>query len=91
MKLQDEVRFGETLDLYPYTTAGLREAEQRGASSASGGASAGGTAVDIGDGANDVALGLHRDACQYELRGVLVHVGTARGGHYVSYVKPREG
>ena len=91
MKLQDEVRFGETLDLYPFTTAGLRDAEQRGASSMSGGASVGGAAVDIGDDADGGALGLRRDACQYELRGVLVHMGTARGGHYVSYAKPREG
>ena len=35
--------------------------------------------------------GLLREDCQYELHGVLVHSGNARGGHYMSFIKPRQG
>jgi ubiquitin C-terminal hydrolase len=29
--------------------------------------------------------------CQYELRGIVAHVGTADSGHYYSFIKEREG
>jgi ubiquitin C-terminal hydrolase len=32
---------------------------------------------------------LRKEDCQYRLRGVLVHAGTALGGHYYSFVKER--
>ena len=37
------------------------------------------------------ATALHRHDCRYTLRGVLVHSGTASGGHYFSFARPREG
>jgi hypothetical protein len=135
-KLQNEVRFGDTLDLFPYTADGLREKEQQQQqqqqqqhSTSASGASAlnfsmpmdscttSSVAIDVPSmtsSANDPSGGgfsgasstadasppllqptshprLRREDCQYELRGVIVHSGTARGGHYMSYVRPRDG
>jgi hypothetical protein len=34
-------------------------------------------------------LSLSPGDCEYELRGVLVHMGNANSGHYYSLIKPR--
>ena len=87
IKLQDEVRFGESLDLYRYTTIGLCELDVNGAIA---------PVLSVTDDAstpvsNAPSPGPRRGEFTYELRGVLVHSGNARGGHYMSYIKPREG
>jgi hypothetical protein len=130
-KLQGEVRFGETLDLFPYTADGLREAEATGpqqqalhmqqniqplpddegvlgptmAESSIGPVGIAAGLVSTADSGRPavatssmpaadhapVAPRLCRADCQYQLRGVLVHSGSARGGHYMSFVHPRPG
>lgn len=38
-----------------------------------------------------IPVSVTRGDCQYVLRGVLVHSGSAFGGHYFSYIRPRDG
>ena len=81
--MHDEVRFAESLDLYRFTTSGLRELDGATVTAPSTIAPSSAETAEY--------VGLRPSECIYELRGVLVHSGNARGGHYMSYIKPREG
>jgi ubiquitin C-terminal hydrolase len=74
-KVKDRFEFPLELDMKPYTVEGC-------AASAS---------ASDGEGkAEKDASALHPDAYyKYELRGIVVHSGTAFAGHYYSYIKDR--
>ena len=66
--------------MYKYTVDGLAEAEATGAPLSAADAGASGATKP-----QNLALYL------YELKGVVVHSGTAFAGHYYSYIKVRIG
>ena len=72
-KLNDRFEFPRLLDLWPYTIYG-REDDAT-------------AAPDVSDGSGTGAPS--RSDFQYELVGVVIHMGTAIGGHYYSYIRER--
>jgi ubiquitin C-terminal hydrolase len=74
MKLNNYVTFPHALDLYPYSTHALLKSNQD----------------EHGDATAEVKLEKEdRALWEYELAGVVVHSGTAQGGHYYSYIRER--
>ncbi len=63
--------------MYKYTVEGLAEAEQADSSQP-----AASTSSDF-----NPAVPHSKDHYQYQLKGVVVHSGTAFAGHYYSYIK----
>jgi hypothetical protein len=72
-KLNDVLRFGETLDVGEFLGAGSGDGDGDG-----GGG---------GDGAAGEGGGGDRAGTRYELFAILIHSGSAGGGHYYSYIK----
>ena len=64
--------------MYKYTVEGLAEAEQAEASP---------PAADPSPDSSPQPAPHSRQLYQYELKGVVVHSGTAFAGHYYSYIK----
>ncbi|KAK9820599.1 hypothetical protein WJX72_012157 [[Myrmecia] bisecta] len=77
-KIKDRFDFPTELDMYKYTVEGL--AAEEAAEKAGGGSRAASPTSQHG-----------RAWYQYELKGVVVHSGTAFVGHYYSYIKVRAG
>lgn len=77
VKLNDYFEFPMSINLKPWTKAGLREKENYGGENA-----------DLGS----MQAEEDHDDSYYEfvLTGVLVHSGNAEGGHYYSFIKDRE-
>jgi len=63
--------------MYKYTVEGLAEAEQADSSQP-----AASTSSDF-----NPAVPHSKDHYQYQLKGVVVHSGTAFAGHYYSFIK----
>ena len=63
--------------MYRYTVEGLAEAEQADSSQP-----AASTSSD-----SNPAVPHSKDRYQYQLKGVVVHSGTAFAGHYYSFIK----
>jgi ubiquitin C-terminal hydrolase len=78
-KINDRFEFPSRLDLYPYTIYG-RSAPT---SSSTPSSNASTLAVPNLHGEGDASSFL------YDLVGVVVHMGTAVGGHYISYIRER--
>lgn len=76
------------LDMWKYTVEGLAERDAAAADGAPAGASKA-DAAPSADGARPGALkaGAHGMQYLYQLKGVVVHSGTANVGHYYSYIK----
>ena len=78
VKINSRCAFPLTLDMHPYTQAGIQARE------ATASAQAAGKPVD----ASVVEqLEIRED---YRLQGILIHSGVAQGGHYYSLIKDRE-
>jgi hypothetical protein len=103
-KVNDRFEFPQTLDLYPYSTEGLafKEAQEKRRLEAEAAAAAAATGAEEGSGAGsgDAApvafveeprpYKLHpKEYYEYQLVGVVVHIGTADSGHYYSLIKER--
>lgn len=90
-KVRDRFEFPLSLDMWPYTVEGLAEQEAKEAADAAGTVAAGPNppppSVPTTEG-NAAAAGPTKSA-MYELRGIVVHSGTAFAGHYYSYIKAR--
>ena len=76
------------LDMWKYTVEGLAERDAAAADGAPAGASKTEAALSA-DGARPGPLkaGAHGMQYLYQLKGVVVHSGTANVGHYYSYIK----
>ena len=82
-KIKDRFEFPENLDMRPYTVEGSA------AAAAAGGGGGGGDGGDSSS--NNPPSSPHPPSYyNYELRGIVVHSGTAFAGHYYSYIKDRE-
>ena len=72
--------------MYDYTVTGLEAKEAREAESlpedGRESQTSGRVPMDVSD-----ASDAFRAQCQYQLKGVVVHSGTAFAGHYYSYIK----
>ncbi len=100
-KVNDRFEFPSLLDLYPYSTEGMAwRARVDAAASAEPAAPAGGADADLDAGAGSPAPTsseprpylLHpKEYYEYELVGVVVHMGTADSGHYYSLIRERGG
>ena len=79
IKINDRFEFPQLLDLADYTAEGIarREALERAESDA--------------ERAAVPPLPHATDFYHYELRGVLVHTGTADSGHYYSFIREQAG
>lgn len=90
-KVNDICEFGNTLNMSPFTLAGLQKAEEQASEKSDAGASASSsqstasTATNTGANAPEVNLD-----DEYELSGIVVHTGTTEAGHYYSYIRNRE-
>eukprot|EP01083_Nonionella_stella_P103309 294895_1 len=93
IKLNDRCEFPVVLDMRPYTREGLAEPEKE--SRDADGIEEG---EDAAEGKDDNAEepkskdspALHPDSYyKYHLVGVLIHMGSANGGHYYSFIKER--
>jgi ubiquitin carboxyl-terminal hydrolase 9/24 len=84
-KLNDRCEFPTTLDLKPYTEEGIAAKEavaQKAAAKSEEG-------KDDDKKEDEIPLTYSDDYYNYELRGVVVHTGSANGGHYYSFIKER--
>ena len=81
-----EFPFQEVLDMYPYTHAGLREKDelQKRRDGDSSELEAGGNNEETNDSGGD-------QHALYRLRGVVIHMGEAGGGHYYSLIRNDDG
>lgn len=95
-KLNDHFEFPRTLDLWPYSVYG--RAEAAAAATAAQAAlnkpgTEGETATTRTVKPADTSSGLPADADHasfiFELAGIVIHMGTAVGGHYYSYIRER--
>ena len=91
LKINEKFAFPLELDMFPYTVQGRQKRQRAG----NGGAGVvGGSCCDA---SSDEGQTPHEDMMDdedgydYELAGVVVHVGTAHSGHYYSYIKERGG
>lgn len=74
-KVKDRFEFPLKLDMRPYTVEGAGMQSNGG----------------DGDGTASCTTGLHpSEYYEYELRGIVIHSGTAFAGHYYSYIMDRE-
>ncbi|KAL3156421.1 hypothetical protein ABBQ38_000732 [Trebouxia sp. C0009 RCD-2024] len=80
-KIKDRFEFPQQLNMYKYTVEGLAEAEQTEPLQAATASAAPDTDVKPST--------LSQGQYEYELKGVVVHSGTAFAGHYYSYIKAR--
>ncbi|CAM9139957.1 unnamed protein product [Choristocarpus tenellus] len=82
-KINDRLEFPTELDMFPYTKDGIaaaRFAKAEGSDQPESGHPL--------QGNNSVKPKAYY---QYNLAGVVVHMGTANSGHYYSYISPRDG
>ncbi|KAG1652915.1 Ubiquitin carboxyl-terminal hydrolase 24 [Nymphon striatum] len=79
LKFDDHFKFPWTLDMHPYTTAGIQEKEKGVTSDTASQLSS--PAKFSGSSASSL----------YELVGAVVHSGQANAGHYYSFIKERRG
>jgi ubiquitin C-terminal hydrolase len=92
IKINEKFTFPLNLDMFPYTVNGRKQAEQHEAEEGEGEASARDAAHQEdskGENEKDENNESDEDGYEYELSGVVVHVGTAHSGHYYSYIKER--
>ena len=71
--------FPQQLNMYKYTKAAADAREAAEAAEAAGKQERAAAAAEAAGTAD----------CHYELRGIVVHSGTANAGHYYSYIKVR--
>ncbi|GIL73346.1 hypothetical protein Vretifemale_3533 [Volvox reticuliferus] len=92
-KLRDRFEFPVVLDMFKYTADGLAALEGTGspsATTAQGSDGASGRAVGPSSGGAGADAGARPRNCYlYELKGIVVHSGTAFAGHYYSFIKER--
>lgn len=100
-KLRDRFEFPVTLDMFKYTADGVAALEATGSAvAAAAGASASASGTSSGSLGMDGAVGASghtsadvdtksRNCYLYELKGIVVHSGTAFAGHYYSFIKER--
>eukprot|EP00892_Ulva_mutabilis_P012889 jgi/Ulvmu1/9973/UM059_0022.1 len=81
VKIQERLEFPNKLNLRPFSEAAVLEAE-----AAEAAAAAGGSQESIGA---TETTSLPASFFEYELKGVVVHIGSAFAGHYYSFVKER--
>ncbi len=79
VKLNNYYEFPEVIDMYPYTRAGVEAADAASAASR----------ADGGAADSQVLSPVAQPELLYELKGVVIHSGTAQGGHYFSLIKDR--
>lgn len=82
VKIQERLEFPSHLNLRPFSEAAVLEAEAAEAALAAGVSQ--GTGCSAADGSS-----LTESFFEYELKGVVVHIGSAFAGHYYSFVKER--
>ena len=78
VQLNDYYEFPFELDMFPYTTEGVESTASLAAS-----------ATGAGGEADAATRQPDRPQIRYELRGVVIHSGTAQGGHYYSLIRDR--
>lgn len=76
VKINDYYEFPWELDLEPYTIEGLHRKDQR-------------TEADKEEVSHSEAT-LPADYYQYRLRGIVIHMGSAEGGHYYCFIQDRD-
>lgn len=95
-KIDTYVRFPEVLDLRPFLTHSIVNAEKRNAAAAaaSGGEGAGESSEASSEASSHVHAGKQEggyegssDAYSYSLFAVVNHIGTMQNGHYTCFVK----
>ena len=69
------------------TTAAAEAAAEAAEAAASTAAAAAAASIPVAEKPAAVAPPNTPDNCKYELRGIVVHSGTANAGHYYSYIK----
>lgn len=89
VKLDDFFEFPRDLSLWDYTLYGRKDrdtpvSEAGGEVHTAPGSEVGEDAVDY-----TVPTSVKQDDFEYTLVGVVVHTGTAQGGHYYSYIRER--
>ena len=82
VKIQERFEFPNKLNLRKFSEAALLEAEAAEASAAAGADSAAASCASQ-------ASAMPESFFEYELKGVVVHIGSAFAGHYYSFVKER--
>lgn len=82
VKIQERLEFPNKLNLRPFSEAAVLEAEAAEAAAAAG------VSQEAGKGAAETSS-LPASFFEYELKGVVVHIGSAFAGHYYSFVKER--
>jgi len=98
IKINDHFEFPSSLDIFDFTVEGLelqakKQAEKEAQEAAPGAKAEGGgaqaAAMEVAVPAVSVSPAVDLSDYQYELAGVIVHMGTAGSGHYYSYVLER--
>jgi hypothetical protein len=90
-KLNDRFEFPLDLDLYPYSSEGLawkEKVDEQRKSSASPEASASQDSPTFEEPPRSYSA-QPKEYYEYQLVGVVVHVGTADSGHYYSFIRER--
>lgn len=82
VKIQERLEFPNKLNLRKFSEAALLEAEAAEAAAAAGDGPA-------TPGVTAASSALPESFFEYELKGVVVHIGSAFAGHYYSFVKER--
>jgi hypothetical protein len=94
VKLNDRFEFPRVLDMWPYTVYGRSDAVAAPAPAFTPAAASGDAPAPASSAAATADASLHfdRDPANYlyELVGVVIHLGTAIGGHYYSYIRERD-
>ena len=86
IKVKDRFEFPLTLNMKPYTVEGALQPSSSPAPSSGGGPGWEGNGTTTADNGTAKVDAYY----QYELRGIVVHSGSAFAGHYYSYIKDRE-
>jgi hypothetical protein len=85
-KVNDRFDFPHTLDLYPYSTEGVAWQQRVNAAAAAAAATTPPTEAPV---EARPYLVHPKEYYEYELVGVVVHMGTADSGHYYSLIRER--
>ncbi|GFR40524.1 hypothetical protein Agub_g1093, partial [Astrephomene gubernaculifera] len=92
-KLRDRFEFPVLLDMFKYTAEGVAAQEAAagaaGTSTTGAGTAAGGEDSHAAAAGSSEEGGRPRSSYLYELKGIVVHSGTAFAGHYYSFIKER--
>lgn len=80
VKVNERLEFPQKINMRPYTREGMSERDR----------AEGKIVVDAIDGKDAQDIETSEEYYDYELTGILVHMGTSDSGHYYSFIRERE-